>query len=160
MSVICELPVPIAVKPFIRQADLQDIDHIQAMFRVFVATSQYRKYVGDSPTHSYAAIEKLLTSEDCAVFVVDAGDALIGMLGLCCFSHPFSGEKLAVEAFWWLNPERRGHGAFLLRHGEKWARAQGAQRLDLMQPVDKARVGQIYEALGYSAVEVTWRKTL
>lgn len=132
------------------------------MFRTFVASSQYSQYVGDSPEHSIRSIERLVVNDETGViFVVDAGeDGLIGMLGLMAFEHPFSGAIVASEAFWWLRPDRRGYGAFLLRKGEKWARQKGAVRMDLMQPCDKARVGEIYHALGYAAIEVTWCKSL
>lgn len=152
----------IETKPFIREASLLDVETIQRMFRTFVQSSQYARYVGDSPDHALASIERLVMNDETSViFVVDAGDdGLIGMLGLVVYEHPFSGDIVAVEAFWWLHPERRGHGAFLLRKGEKWARAKGAIRMDLMQPCDKPRVGEIYQALGFSAIEITWRKNL
>jgi GNAT superfamily N-acetyltransferase len=148
------------VKPFVREATLEDVEPIQAMFAEFVRTTQYAKYVGNDPEYSAGLIERLIALEDGAIFVVQAEDGLIGMFGVMVFHHPMSNQRVASEVFWWLNPDRRGYGVYLLRRAERWAIAHGAERLSMMQPFDKPRVGEIYAALGYSAVEVVWQKDL
>ncbi len=147
-------------KPFVRQATLDDVPDVQAMFAEFVRTTQYQKYVGQNTDVSSALIAQLVAHEDGGLFVVQAEDGLIGMFGLMVYAHPFSGERVAVEAFWWLNPDRRGYGVFLLRRAEAWAKEKGAKRLAMMAPIDKPRVAEIYEALGYHAVEITYQKDL
>lgn len=148
------------MKPFVREATLEDVAPIQAMFEEFVRTSQYARYVGNDPEYSAGLIERLITLEDGTIFVVQAEDGLIGMFGLMIFHHPMSNERVSTEVFWWLNPGRRGYGVYLLRRAERWAREHGARRLSLMQPFDKPRVGEIYFAEGYSPVEVVHQKDL
>lgn len=150
----------IAVKPFVRQATLADVKTVQAMFATFVASTQYAKYVGNDPAYSTGLIERLITMDDAALFVVQAEDGVIGMIGLLIYQHPMSGQRVAVEAFWWLNPDRRGYGVYLLRRAEKWARAQGAMSFAMMAPADNPRVAEIYEACGYERVEITYQKDL
>lgn len=130
------------------------------MFAQFVASTQYAQYVGNDPTFSAQAMTALLLNDDAAIFVVDADDAVIGMLGLLCFQQPFSGELVATELFWWLDPDHRGHGGWLLKRGEKWAKSKGASRLTMMAPIDKPRVAETYQALGYAPVETVFSRSL
>ncbi len=146
--------------PFVRQATIEDVPAVQAMFETFVRTSQYQRYVGTNAAASTRLIAHLVTHDDGGLFVVQAEDGLIGMFGIMIYAHPFSGERVAVEAFWWLHPDRRGYGVYLLRRAERWAAAHGARRLSMMAPADKPRVAEIYEALGYDRVEITYQKDL
>lgn len=152
----------VATKPTVRRAKMEDIWRIQEMFARFVRTSQYRRYIGDNPDCAADMIAKLIAFESASVvFVVEQPDGkLTGMLGVHIFAQPYSGEIIANEAFWWLDYGHRGYGAFLLRRAERWARERGAKRILMMQPFDKKRVGEIYTALGYSPVEVTFSKDL
>jgi GNAT superfamily N-acetyltransferase len=130
------------------------------MFAEFVASTQYARYVGNDPRHSALMMECLISAENCALFVVDAEDGVIGMLGLMVFVQPFSGETVASELFWWLDPQHRGHGVWLLRRGEKWAKDRGATRMSMMAPIDKPRVAAIYSAVGYTEVERVFQRDL
>lgn len=147
-------------KAITRVATLEDVDAIQAMFARFVETSQYIRFIGQNAEYSMGLIERLIVNDDGAIFVADAGGEVIGMIGLAVYQHPMSGEHVAVEAFWWLNPDHRGYGVYLLRKAEKWAKAKGARSLSMMAPCDNPRVQEIYSALGYEAVEVTYQRTL
>lgn len=155
----------VATSPVIREALQSDVPRIVAMFGEFVASTQYAQYVGNDPTFCEQAMIRFMQSDDAALFVVDSGDGLvghsvIGMLGMMCFQQPFSGETVASELFWWLDPNHRGHGGWLLKRGEKWARAKGATRINMMAPIDKPRVAETYAALGYSACETVFQKDL
>ncbi len=144
-----------------REATADDLPRVVAMFAEFVATSQYRHYVGNDPRHSAAMIQTLIDDPDRALFVVDDAEVgVIGMLGLLIFTQPFSGERVASELFWWLDPAHRGHGGWLLKRGESWARAHGAIRMSMMAPVDKPRVAETYEKLGYAEVERIFQRDL
>lgn len=150
----------IAVQTGIRLATVGDVPRLAAMFAEFVMSTQYAKYVGNDPTYSTAMMERMIGSEDCAVFVVDHEDGIVGMLGLQTFIQPFSGERVASEHFWWLDPKHRGHGVWLLKRGESWARGKGAIRMLMMAPIDKPRVAEIYQAVGYSAIETVFQRNL
>ncbi len=149
-----------AIETVIRQAEAADIPRLVAMFAEFVASSQYAKYVGNDPKHSAAMMERLIGQDDSAVFVVDSEDGVIGMLGVMVFTQPFSGERIASELFWWLDPAHRGHGVWLLRRAENWARQHGAKHMNMMAPSDKPRVAEIYEAIGYDFVERVYSRNL
>ena len=146
--------------PAIREGTADDLPRIVAMFADFVSSTQYAQYVGNDPKYSADMMRRMMESPDCAIFVVDSDDGVIGMLGVMVFIQPFSGEKIASELFWWLDPKHRGHGVWLLRRGESWARSQSAKRMSMMAPIDKPRVGEIYEAVGYREVERVFQRDL
>ncbi len=144
----------------IRTANRTDLDRVVAMFAEFVASTQYARYVGNDPSYSATMMERLITDDQCELFVVDGEESVVGMLGVMVFTQPFSGETIASELFWWLDPKHRGHGVWLLRRAENWARSKGATRMSMMAPIDKPRVGEIYKAVGYSEVERVFQRDL
>ncbi len=146
--------------PMIREATEMDLSRVVAMFAEFVSSTQYARYVGNDPAYSVRMMERIIADEDKALFVVDSEDGVIGMLGVMTFIQPFSGELVASELFWWLDPKHRGHGVWLLRRGESWARGHGARRMSMMAPSDKPRVGEIYNAIGYAEVERVFQRDL
>ncbi len=154
------LLAPASGKATIREASPSDLSRVVAMFAEFVRTTQYASYIGNDPAHSALMMERLIRDEDKALFVVDSEDGVIGMLGLMVFTQPFSGECVASELVWWLDPAHRGHGVWLLRRGEKWAKSAGATRMSMMAPIDKPRVGEIYRAVGYREVERVFQRDL
>jgi GNAT superfamily N-acetyltransferase len=143
-----------------REATFADVEAIQAMFAHFVESSQYRQYIGNNPEYSMGLIERLIGNDDGTIFVADDNGTVVGMIGLAVYPHPMSGDLVATEAFWWLNPEKRGYGVYLLRKAEKWAKAKGARSLAMMAPCDNPRVQEIYTKLGYDAVEITYQRSL
>ncbi len=150
----------VATTPVIRFASAGDLPRVVAMFSEFVGTSQYAQYVGNSPAHSARMMERLIGDDDKALFVVDIDASVIGMLGVMVFEQPFSGELVATELFWWLDPAHRGHGVWLLRRAENWARSKGAMRMTMMAPSDRPRVAEIYRALGYAETERVFTRNL
>jgi L-amino acid N-acyltransferase len=147
-------------KPEIREATEADLPRVVAMFSEFVASTQYAQYVGNDPSYSAQQMARMMESDSCALFVVDLDGAVVGMLGVMVFVQPFSGELVASELFWWLDPQHRGNGVWMLRRAEKWAQSKGAARMTMMAPVDKPRVCEIYEAIGYRAVETVFSRNL
>lgn len=142
----------------IREATLEDVPAIVAMGQRFLAETVYRDRLANSPGHMRALAERLVAGEMSAVFVDEIDGALHGMLGLFVFEHPMSGEQVAAEAFWWVDPEVRGRGLQLLRRAEVWARAAGATVLHMIAPTDD--VARLYERLRFTRLETTYGRTL
>jgi GNAT superfamily N-acetyltransferase len=80
------------------------------------------------------------------------------MLGYVLFPHFLSGELVAGEVFWWVEPGFRGEGLKLLRAAETRSRAAGAKYLQMIAPND--RVAAVYKRLDYSFVEAAYQKLL
>jgi len=94
-----------------------------------------------------------------AVFVVDI-EIVVGVIALVLVTQPMSGETIATELVWWVDPNARGGRAALelLAAAETWAKLNGATRLQMIAPSDK--VCRFYEKLGFDRVEVAYMRTL
>lgn len=145
---------------FRRARPFFDVAVLVSMLRDFVTSTKYRKYVGQSAESLRAFIESLIDNPSAAIFVAEKDAHVIGMLGVLGYVHPMSGEKCAGELFWWLDPNHRGAGGWLLRRAEQWAREYGAGSMQMIAPADNARVAEMYQRLGYEAVETAYHRTL
>jgi GNAT superfamily N-acetyltransferase len=142
----------------IRDAINSDVEAIVAMGTRFLTETSYRTSIVGDAQQMTATVRHLLANDEGHVSVSTDGDTLTGMIGLFVFPHPISGRRVATELFWWVNPEHRGHGIRLLKAAEAWARAHGAEVLQMIAP--SAKVERIYQALGFSRLEVTYQREL
>jgi GNAT superfamily N-acetyltransferase len=143
----------------IRAATADDIPRLVAMGERFLSETVYReRRVPVNPIAMARTVGLLLASERGAVFVSEQEAAVVGMIGLVIFEHPITGLVTASELFWWVESECRGHGVRLLRRGEQWARAAGAQAVQMIAPTPA--VGQLYERLGYGYLEASYQKAM
>lgn len=142
----------------IRAATLEDVPALVAMGGEFLATTPYRDRLADVPDARAATMVSLIEQEQSTVFVVDKGDGPVGMLGMLLYRQPLSGEAIAGEVFWWVDPEHRGAGLALWRAGETWARAMGARKIQMIAPTED--VEQIYAARGYAPLERVYQREL
>lgn len=142
----------------IRRAEPQDIPQIVAMGVRFATESEYARHFLVRPEVIARTVAHVASSEDGAIFVSGSDATLTGMIALVAFEHPFSGERIASELVWWVEPEARGDGLRLLRAAEEWARATGAVRVQMVAPND--RVGALYERLGYAKLETYFQRSL
>mgnify|MGYP001592233288 FL=1 len=95
-----------------------------------------------------------------AGFLAEIDGAVVGMFGVFCLTHPITGDEMASELCWWVEPEARGTsaGLKLLKAAEAWAREQGASFLEMIAPSD--RVAALYERLGFERTDIHYLKRL
>jgi GNAT superfamily N-acetyltransferase len=141
-----------------RPATLADVDAIVAMGARFLAQSVYRGHLADNPAQVRALAQQLIDAPHGDVLVVDADGTLVGMLALLAYAHHLSGEWVAGEVAFWIDPAYRGLGLRLLRDAERWARAHGAARLELIAPTPD--VETLYTRLGYAPIERTYQREM
>jgi len=142
----------------IREATLADVPALVAMGADFLHTTSYARLVADNPAQMDRLARQLIASDDGLLLVADAG-ALVGMIGVLVFPHHLSGERIAGELFWWVDPTVRGAlGVRLLRQAEGWAVTRGATALQMVAP--DRRVGVLYERLGYAPIETAYQRRL
>lgn len=89
-------------------------------------------------------------------------DTITGALGAVLCPSLFSGKIMAVECFWYVIPQHRGHGLKLLRHFERWAHEQGVHFLSMihLKNLQPELLGAVYERMGYRAVETNYLKEI
>lgn len=144
----------------IREATLTDVDGLVRMGLQMRASTSYAATVAENPAQMRKSAIDLITQLG-VVFVAEDHGALVGMIGLVAFDHFISGVPTVSEAFFWVDPEYRGSvGVRLLKAALAWATDHGAKKLQMIQPMGEARVGALYEALGFARIEVAWELTL
>jgi GNAT superfamily N-acetyltransferase len=144
----------------IRHADDGDVLALLAMAQSFVAQTSYHGLIALSLSHLETLTRNVLSSPQGRVWIALDGETPIGMLAMGLFEHPMSGERVASEVVWWVEPAHRGSscGRRLLRAAEQWAKDQNADLIQMVAP--NARVGRFYEALRYVSVETTYQRRL
>jgi GNAT superfamily N-acetyltransferase len=133
-----------------------DVPRLVEMGRRFRASTDYHRHLTENPGKMAELAEQLCVLG--GLLVSEREGQLVGMFGYVLFPHFLSGEVIAGEVFWWVEPEHRGEGLKLLRAAEKRAKEAGAQRMQMIAPTDQ--VGAVYERCGYEFVESAYQKTL
>lgn len=144
----------------IRHATDADVPALLAMAQAFVAQTKYHGLITLSLEHLETLTRNVLAAPGGQVWIAQKDETPIGMLAMGLFEHPMSGERVASEVVWWVDPAYRGSsvGRRLLRAAETWATEQHAALLQMVAP--DARVGRFYEALGYVSVETAYQRRL
>ena len=142
----------------IREAESADLDALIAMGEHFIAQTDYRTRIGTNPQQLRALAVHLMNDENGALFVADVDGQLVGMIGVFAFAHPVSGERIGSEVMWWMEPDFRGAGVRLLKKAEKWTKAQGATRFQMIAPTPY--VEEIYRRLGFEKVETVYQRSV
>ena len=156
MSTLAAVRSPFAY----RAADYFDIPALVRLLRQFAQTTKYREFIGPDEAHLATLLEGLVANPHAALFVATRDVTIVGVIGVLGYAHPMSGQTVAGELFWWLDPNHRGAGGWLLRRAEKWAKAYGARSLQMIAPAESPHVGLMYERLGYAPVETSYQRIL
>lgn len=141
----------------IREATHADVPRLVEMGRRFLDETNYG---ADTPFNAaqLAQFAQWLIDHDGVIFVVERDGVIVGMLGAMQYHHPMSGASTVAEMFWWVEPEARGDGVRLVKRVEAWARDRQAMQIILTAPT--ARVGRLYDRLGYHATETSYVRSM
>jgi len=137
---------------------MEDTPALVAMGQQFLQTEMYRDVIQQNPAQMAIVVENLIEHEGAAILVLERDGILVGMIGIICTVHFLSGELCAGEVFWWVTPGHRGDGVRLLKAAESWAMVRGAKKLQMIAPTE--RVGQFYERMGFTRIEIAYQKEL
>ena len=144
----------------IREATPADIPRIVEMGRRFMAESTYSQHLAENPEQMRVFAEQIIANPKGMILVSEKDGNLTGMLALYLFPHYFSGEPIAGEVIWWVDPEARAGstGLKLMRKAEEIAVKMGAKKMQMVAPTE--RIGELYKHLGYREVESTFQRNL
>ena len=142
----------------LREATVDDLPQIVAMGRAF-REAHYAEFIVENVPRMETQARALIEGESSLLLVAEGPSGLVGMIGMMLFPHFLSGELVAGELFWWVDPDHRGFaGLRLLKQAEKWAVEHGAARIQMIAPT--LEVGRIYRRLGYQWIETGFQKTV
>lgn len=146
----------------VRRGRVEDLPALVGMAIRFIAETQYRAVI--VPNVERLAVLTGYLLEHGAVFVAqaDGPNDLVGMLGVSLLPHVMSGELVATEAAWWVNPERRGGmtAVRMLAAAERWAREAGAVWMQMIAPRGEERLREFYRRRGYLELETLFQLRL
>jgi GNAT superfamily N-acetyltransferase len=153
-------PLPLTTALRVRRATLLDL---APCVRMAVRFSQEPPY-GELLPANVGAIEALIryVLDYGAGFVAVKDESVVGMIGASINVHPFTGELVASEAAWWIDLEHRGGTAAvrLLAEAEAWARDNGAVRFQMVAPVGRYDVRDLYLRRDYAELETIYQRVL
>jgi hypothetical protein len=140
----------------VRAATLADVPALVTLGQAFLRGSAYKDLIAENPDQMAALVGRLITGEaDAVVLVADRAGTLTGMIGLVIAPHHLSGERVAMEAFWYADG---GDGVRLLKRAEAWASTHGAVAMQMVAPSE--RIGAFYARLGYGLIEWGYMRRL
>lgn len=140
----------------IREAQPADLARIVEMGCRFIKETSYGKYVRPNEECMGKLAAKLIETH--GVLLSEQEKEITGMLGFMIHSHFISGDPMAGEIFWWVEPGFRGEGLKLLKEMEMRARLAGVKSMQMIAPTEQ--VARVLERLHYEAVETTFQKNL
>ena len=140
----------------IRDAQPGDLARIVEMGTRFINETSYGRYVRPNEECMSKLVAGLI--ENKGVLLSEQGETITGMLGFMIHRHFISGDIVAGEIFYWVEPEARGEGLKLLHEMEKRARQAGAKNMQMIAPTDK--FARVLGRLHWDPVETTFQKNL
>lgn len=142
-----------------RPATTDDVEPLVEMGIRFIS-AEFSKHFVASPAALRMTITSLVENADALFLVLEDNENIIrGTIGALTYCHPFSGELVATEMFWWVDPERRGGGLKLMLAAEDWARKRGAVKMQMGAPAGRD-MADFYARIGYAEVERAYQKKL
>jgi GNAT superfamily N-acetyltransferase len=142
----------------IREATIADVPRLVDMGVRFIEGGAYGWHITPNREAMAKLAENLISVDHGHVIIYEQNGAAIGMIGVIATHHPYSGEPVMSEMFWYVEPEHRGAGVRLLRAAEDWAREHGIRDSIMISPSPK--VSAFYQRLGYEPLEEQFIKRL
>lgn len=142
----------------IRLATFVDVPRLIEMGIRFVAETTYSQFIKPDVEALDRLFCRMIESNEQVIFVSGDDKKIDGMIGVHIYAHPMSGEKTGAEAFWWVEPESRGHGVELFDRAEAWLKVMGAKRIQMIAPNEY--VARFYRKRGYRKFEEQYQRDL
>ncbi|PZX19824.1 acetyltransferase (GNAT) family protein [Palleronia aestuarii] len=134
----------------IRDATFVDWPAVDRMARQFRDSAA--PWIAYEPARFRRTFDALVVQEHGCALMLENGKGILMAIAL---PSPFSGELVAQEIMWWIEPEARGRGREMLDAYETWARAIGAMRCGVTCLDD--RTANLFARRGYERAELAYR---
>lgn len=147
----------------LRVAEPEDTVSLMLMCTRFYNFSNYSKYRDIDINKVREMIDWYFKQpQDSAIIVLLLHNNYpVGMISAIKAPMPFWPGFVAAEQVWWVNEEHRGrHSLELLKAIEYWARILGLNGVSMTALDSNAKVGKLYEKMGFKLVENAYFKYL
>lgn len=145
----------------IREARSEDVERIVEMGSRSLKEGPYHAMLADRPDITRALARRLIEQPNARILVAIDQDKTVGVFAFIVFPHYYSGEDVAGEMIWYVEPEARtsGFALELLWAAEKFASSLGAKKMQLTAPTDE--LAAAYQKLrGYAKVETAFQRDI
>lgn len=141
----------------IRYATAADLPALAPLAQQFYASSRFLR---GFQQERFEAFWAPLLSGSGVILLGERDGAPVGALGGMVYQEPYSGELVAVEFFWFVDPGSRGGGMALYREFEEFARRCGCTQIRMAHLLDlmPEKLGRVYQRLGFTAMETHFCK--
>lgn len=144
------------VELLIRDATASDLPRIVEMGIHFRSLSKYADFLAENKEVMRRMATTLIKAKTLLLLENESG--VSGMLGYVVYPHFISGEIIAGEIFWWVEPRQRRHGMKLLEEMSRRAKLAGATQIQMVAPDEKT--ARVYRHFGFEFVESSFQKSL
>ena len=143
----------------IREATQGDIPQIVKLISRSLVDGPYAGKIKDNPEQTAMLASKIIESLGKILLCEEDGKST-GLLAFIVLPHYMSGEMIADELAWYVEPEARIGGAALrlLWEAEKLAHEMGATRIKFSAP--NQEVAHLYSRFGFKPIETVYVKEL
>lgn len=146
----------------IREATGADVERVVEMGRRFLLEGPYKEKLADNPGEATMLARRLLGMPNAKIIVLEIDGKVQGVFAFIIFPHYYSGETIAGEMIWYVEPESRtlgNYGLEILWKAEHVAAKMGAKRMQLTAPTNE--VANMYRLLtGYEQVEISFQRDI
>jgi GNAT superfamily N-acetyltransferase len=148
----------------IRPATAADLAHVGPAAAAFYASSRHlrkRRFHVERFAQFWAPLLESGAGY-IALQLDDVSGSIRGAIGGVVYPDPYSGDLVATEFFWFVEPQHRGAGLRLYRLFERWAIERGARELRMVHLLDSQpeQLAKLYVRLGYTPAETHYSKAL
>ena len=147
----------------IAEAEPRDLVELVRLGKKFVDEVPAFRMIGVNGPALQRSLRAFIQMDVAKVWIAVVDYRIVGSIGMCMMAHPWNQMLTASELFWFVDKEHRGGkaAALLYARGERWAREQGAQAIQMVSPVGVgAAVPRIYHKRGFRPIETTWWKAV
>lgn len=143
----------------IRLAEVKDVPRIVQLGSRSLVDGPYRGILADNPKQT-AIFTRQVVENIGKVLLWEEDGKVTGLLAFIVCDHYLTGEKVAEELMWYVEPEARaGCPALrLLWAAQDMAKEMGAKKMKFTAPNND--VGRLYERFGYHQIEAVFLKEL
>lgn len=141
----------------VRRSIITDEPDLVRMGQSFWSETPLSAYSVFNPECLIDFIRAASMTETASIWVAEDGGKVIGAVGGIVYPLFFSGDLVAQELFWWVDPDSRMSEASKLLYNEleAWAKDRGAVALSMIaiENGKAERVGNIYKRKGFIPTE-------
>jgi GNAT superfamily N-acetyltransferase len=143
-------------------SDREELEELLVILENFYKLMPYKQDLAKVRSTWVDTWHSLILTQVGKIFALKQNDKIVGAIGFVIHPSLEDGVKVCTEAFWYVDEKYRGKGLSLLLHLQKYAKAQGAERMMMIHLSNSMpeKLKKLYERLGYKEIETIYMKEL